>query len=357
MNNETYMLWLSSLTHKLGSQRLNNLLEIFETAENIFKAQHNQLKEFISQACLNILIQSRNYYKIEELYKELEDKNIKYFSQDHLNYPYLLKRIPDPPIGLFCIGELPDDTNPKIAIIGARRCSEYGRVISAQIAESLAKDGLVIVSGMARGIDSMAHKGALKSGGITIAVLGSGCDICYPVENNRLKEEIEKTGCVISEYAPSVIPHRGFFPARNRIISGISNVLIVVEAAKKSGTLITVGQAAEQGRDVFAVPGNINSELSYGTNALIRDGATPLLEYTDILNALGIEIKTEKQIQKKLTPQEKQLYSVINHEPIGIDALIEYTKQDVGNIYSNLMSLQYNGFIKELPGSRYIRRH
>ena len=225
------------------------------------------------------------------------------------------------------------------------------------ISQPLAKEGIVIVSGMARGIDSMAHKGALECGSITIAVLGSGADICYPAENNRLKEEIEKTGCIISEYAPNVSPNKAFFPARNRIISGMSKAVVVIEAAKKSGTLITVSQAAEQGREVLAVPGNITSKLSEGTNALIRDGATPVLDYTDILYALGIEPKEEKTIinKKDLTPMEKELYSVMSHEPITIDILIEKTKKDLGTILLTLTQLEIMGLTKKLHGSRYIK--
>jgi len=208
----------------------------------------------------------------------------------------------------------------------------------------------------------MAHKGALEGGGKTIAVLGCGVDICYPSENKELRERIINNGCVISEYPPGTNPAPQFFPARNRIISGLSEGVLVSEAGKKSGTLITVDQAMEQGREVFAIPGNISSRLSEGTNRLISEGATPVSDYTDILFALNIQpanpapqADLEKNANIVLATDEKQVYDSLNFSPISIDALMDATDLDPGKLHYLCAQLEIKGLAKRLPGSRYVR--
>jgi DNA processing protein len=367
MNDEIYMLWLSSL-HTLGSRKQNDLLGRFGTAREIFNAPESLLRasEVATPHNINIITEHRSLDYIEELLKTMEAHKIVYVSRKSPSFPSLLKEIPDPPVGLFYIGELPADGTRCAAIIGSRRCSEYGLSAARMISKPLAGSGVVIVSGMARGTDSMAHRSAIEGGGQTIAVLGCGADVCYPPENKNLREEIISNGCVVTEYPPGVQPFQGHFPARNRIISGLSSVVVVVEAARKSGTLITVEQAADQGREIMAVPGSIASKLSEGTNKLISEGALPVMDYMDVLLALGInpaqahasEKSTGKAVKLKLDSlahEEKIVYDSLTFEPVAFDRLAALTKMPAGGLHYALTMLELKGFIKKLPGSRFIR--
>jgi DNA processing protein len=227
------------------------------------------------------------------------------------------------------------------------------------LAAPLAERGIVIVSGMARGVDSMAHKGALESGGKTIAVLGCGVDICYPNEAFALRKRIIDNGCVLSEYPPGTQPAKFYFPARNRIISGLSHAVVVAEAGRRSGTLITVDMAQDQGREVLAVPGNISSKLSEGTNRLIRDGAFPVVDYTDVLFALGLSAEAEPAPDTRtgivLAPDEKRVYDSVNLAPVSFDSLLAQTGLTAGALHLLCIALEIKKLIKKLPGARYIR--
>jgi len=365
MHDDIYMLWLSSLVHHIGSRKLNFLLERFGSASAIFKAPLAELQEAMPLAhnAFGQISKHRNLEYIEALLTKMENFGIAYVSRNNVRFPSLLKEIPDPPIGIFFIGVLPADNTEKVAIIGSRRCSEYGLLTARLLAQPLAAAGVVVVSGMARGVDSMAHRGALMGNGITIAVLGCGVDICYPSENKQLKEEIIKRGCVISEYPPGVRPAPAFFPARNRIISGLCRGVVVTEAGIKSGTLITVDQAQEQGREVLAVPGNISSKLSQGTNQLIRDGAFPVSDHQDIINALGIILAPAQQEPEKikqnskfnLAPDEKRVYDSLSLEPISFDMLANVTSIDIGKLHLICVGLELKGLARKLSGSRYIK--
>ncbi|MCL2577329.1 MAG: DNA-processing protein DprA [Defluviitaleaceae bacterium] len=361
MHNDIYMLWLSSMVALVGSRKLNNILEIFGTARDVFFTNTSEIKEraFLSAHAGRIFAQNQNLQYIESLLEKMKYSGIAYFSREHERFPALLKEIPDPPVGIFCIGTLPSDNTHKVAVIGSRKCSEYGLMAARVLSKPLAEAGVVIVSGMARGVDSMAHRGALEGGGKTIAVLGCGVDVCYPSENRNLRKEIIENGCVISEYPPETRPAPAFFPARNRIISGLSYGVVVAEAGKKSGTLITVDQAIDQGREVFSVPGNISSRLSEGTNRLIIEGATPVSDYKDILFSLGIfpEEKNQEEIisKKQLAPDEKQVYDSLNFEPVSVDTLMEITGLNPGRVLFLCAQLEIKGLVKKIHGSRYIK--
>jgi len=367
MHDDIYMLWLSSILPQLGSRKLNTLLEAFGTARHIFNATKAELQDAVklTSHAINILTKNRTLGYIESLLTDMESLEMVYLARCNDRFPSLLKEIPDPPVGIFFIGTLPADNTNKIAIIGSRKCSEYGLMTARTIAQPLAKDGIVIVSGMARGVDSMAHRGALQGGGQTIAVLGCGVDICYPSENKTLRADIIKNGCVLSEYPPGTRPAPAFFPARNRIISGLCQGVIVTEATKRSGTLITVQQAIEQGREVFSVPGNISSKLSQGTNELIRDGAYPIADHTDVLQVLGITpIATTKNNEKdkhqrkslqNLAPDENQVYDSLTFEATSFDMLIETTGISPGKLHLICMNLELKGLARKLSGNRYVR--
>lgn len=366
MQDDIYMLWLSSFVHHTGSRKLNLLLEKFGSARAVFNATHDELREHMQNAhhAFDCISKQQNLGCIEDLLTQLESKGIAYISRNNPRFPTLLKEIPDPPVGIFFIGTLPADNSEKVAIIGSRKCSEYGLLTARLLAMPLAAAGIVIVSGMAKGVDSMAHRGALQGKGQTIAVLGCGVDICYPAENKQLREEIINNGCVMSEYPPGVRPAPMYFPARNRIISGLCRAIVVTEAGKKSGTLITVDQAQEQGREVFAVPGNISSKLSYGTNQLIRDGAFPVSGHEDILTALGISANAQTSSEEKneeknskiaLAPDEKRVYDNLSLEPISFDMLAGAANVEIGRLHLICTGLELKGLAKKLPGSRYIR--
>ena len=375
MHDEIYMLWLSSLLPQIGSRKQNQLLSIFGSARDIFTAPVSLLRTIdLTDKALSAITTNRDLNHIENTLKDMESKQMAYLSRDHDRFPTLLKEIPDPPVGIFYIGELPPDAANKVGVIGSRKCSEYGLMATRLLAKPLAENGIVIVSGMARGVDSMAHRSALEAGGKTIAVLGSGADICYPAENKQLRDAIINNGCVLSEYPPGQRPIAGFFPARNRIISGLCRAIIVAEASRKSGTLITVDQAIEQGRDVLAVPGNIMSPLSTGTNHLIREGATPVTDYTDVLYAIGVSEKTDtsnpdnhyahgstagtkakEDAINSLAPEEKLVYDSLTFESVSFDSIILATNLASTNVHYLCTTLELKGLVKKLPGARYMK--
>ena len=362
MEKDGYILWLSKLPG-LGRKKISALLEYFDSPEQIFQATKLELLqvEGIFPMDADCIVRTWNEEKAEEEYHALLDRGISYLSILNENYPYLLKQIYDPPCGIYVRGSLPDAEIEMVSIVGARRCSEYGARVAYQIGRDLAKHNIAIVSGMARGIDSMAHKGAIAGGGKTVAVLGSGVDICYPPENRGLMEKIIQNGCVVSEYPPQTGAMARNFPQRNRIISGLTKIVVVVEAGKRSGTLITANQALDNGRDVFVVPGNITSPLSEGTNNLIKEGCAVVTEVNDILFELGIGFTEEKKdnyIKNNLGAlenNEKRVYDCINSAPAAIDEIAQRVEEPIQTVQYILTMLELKGYIRQLPGARYVR--
>ena len=252
MIEENYVMWLARIDG-ISTRKKLEILEHFKTAKDFFNASVSDIRTFCEKNRINVknILDVKNEAIIEKYINELYRHNINFICQNNKSYPTLLKSIPDAPLGLYIIGEMPDDTYNKVGVIGARKCTQYGAMNAYKFGKELGQNNVVVVSGMAMGIDSMAHKGALDGNGKTIAVLGCGLDIVYPPSNKGLRDEIANNGCVISEFPIGTPPYPANFPTRNRIISGISDAILVVESAKKSGTLITVGQALEQGRDVL----------------------------------------------------------------------------------------------------------
>lgn len=283
LENKRYWIWLS-LIKNLGSKRKLKLLELYKTPEEIYKLTKEELMNIngIGEAIANDIMISKNEEILNYHIKYMKENNIKIININEREYPQALKEIYDPPISLYVKGNIEKLNNKNIGIVGCRECTTYGKKSAEYFAYNLSKQNINIVSGLAKGIDSYAHLGSLNNGN-TIAVLGNGLDIIYPKENLELANEIIKRGgTIISEYPCGTKPDKMKFPARNRIISGISSGIIVIEAKEKSGTLITVDFALEQGRDVFVVPGNINSINSVGTNDLIKQGARLVTTYEDI---------------------------------------------------------------------------
>ena len=283
LENKRYWIWLS-LIKNLGSKRKLKLLELYRTPEEIYKLTKEELINIngIGEAIANDIIISKNEKILNYHIKYMKENNIKIININEREYPQALKKIYDPPISLYVRGNIEKLNNKNIGIVGCRECTTYGKKSAEYFAYNLSKQNINIVSGLAKGIDSYAHLGSLNTGN-TIAVLGNGLDMLYPKENLELANEIVKRGgTIISEYPCGTKPDKMKFPARNRIISGISSGIIVIEAKEKSGTLITVDFALEQGRDVFVVPGNINSINSVGTNDLIKQGARLVTTYEDV---------------------------------------------------------------------------
>ncbi|MFH0764433.1 MAG: DNA-processing protein DprA [Candidatus Omnitrophota bacterium] len=300
---------------------------------------------------------------------------IRKITPNDAEYPKNLRNIHTPPKQLYVNGTLLESDEIAVAIVGSRRASVYGLETAGKLGFELAARGVMVVSGMAVGIDSAAHRGALKAKGRTIAVMGSGHSVIYPPQNKKLYEEIANTGAVITEYEDDMPPLAQNFPARNRIISGLSLGIVVVEAARNSGALITANFAAEQGRTVFAVPGKVSSVTSSGTNELIRDGACLIQSVDDILQELSltpsigpaegvnldkidksIESKTRAYIYNSLTEDERKVYKILSDEPLYIDDIFNKTGFDSARGSKVLLNLELKKLIAELPGKNFVRK-
>lgn len=273
------------------------------------------------------------------------------------DYPALLKEIKDYPRELYYIGNINILRKRCVSVVGSRNANQYGKTTAAAIAGKLAERDVTVVSGMARGIDTCAHRGALDAGGGTAAVLGCGADICYPEENRRLKEDIEKMGIVISEYMPGTEPKPYYFPQRNRIISGLSEMTVVVQARNSSGSLITAELAAEQGREVCAVPGNIDSMYSMGSNKLVKDGAVPIVNVSDILEMMGLATLDTKRAEKMLSNTEMKIFSMLKEcGEMTVDEVCMAMKKSPAYINSIITVMELKGAVFTSLGKIFVAK-
>ena len=302
----------------------------------------------------------KNFVLKTDIDKEIDKvtkKGIRIITFSSPDYPMLLKNTSSPPLVLYIRGELPDGNY--ISVVGTRKPSIYGINIAEKISKELSEYNVTVVSGMARGIDTYAHRATLRSRGKTVAVLGTGVDVVYPYENKKLYQEIIENGAVISEYPPGIGPKREHFPRRNRIIAGVSLGTLVVEAPEKSGALITARFALEEGREVFAVPGQIDSRNFVGTNRLIRDGAKLVENARNIIEEfpfINWDRRSEMEDgQKNLRNKEEIIYKIINEEPKYIDIIAEESGIPIREVTSILLSLELKRLIKEIGGKRYCR--
>lgn len=362
-----YWFWLSNIP-KLGNVKIRELLNLFGDVKEIYSASEDLLtksSKLTKQDVVNIMI-SKQENAINEKLLMMKEKGIHFIHLDSENYPLKLKEIYDAPYNLYYKGKLPDNQAPTVAIIGARDCTNYGKEVASIFGQEFAKIGVQVISGMARGIDAYGHIGCLNGGGNTFAVLGCSADICYPKENINLYMEIQEKGGIISEYPPGTQPLAYQFPMRNRIISGLADVVIVVEAREKSGSLITVDQALEQNKEVMVVPGRIGDRLSEGCNNLIKLGAQIITTPEDALENLGIlkeqfqkDRMNNKDILKEnnitLACQEKMVYSCVDLFPKNINNIIEETHLDMNVITSILLNLELKNYIKEISKNYYVR--
>lgn len=352
-----------NLIPQIGSVCLENLLKYFKLPQDIFKASRQDLTAVVGER----LSESISSFDKRLLAKDLllaKKSGIKIITLFCQAYPQALKNIPGKPIVLYVSGNITQQDDLAFGIVGSRRASFYGLNNAENFAAQLSAYGITIVSGMARGVDTYAHRGALKVKGRTIAVMGSGFNNIYPEENVGLAKEISLSGAVISEFPMETQPLPQNFPRRNRLISGLSRGILVTEAARNSGALITADFALEQGREVFALPGRIDSSGSIGANTLLKQGAKLVTCCDDILEELNLAVsyKTEPDklsASQKIagTDDENRLYDCLSREPVAIDDLVEKTTFSSSKILSLILKLQFKKLIKELPGKQFTRNY
>ncbi|MCH5341869.1 MAG: DNA-processing protein DprA [Acetatifactor sp.] len=280
-----YELWLCSFPD-VGNRQLLQLAELCGGAKGVYYAGLDRWRQVLKEKQVESLKRFTESWKPEREYERLKERGIRLVTLADRGYPGRLREIPDAPYGLFVCGSLPGEQEPTVAVVGARECSQYGSFVADKLGEILGRSGITVVSGMARGVDGISQQAALNVGGRSCGVLGCGIDICYPKENRRLYDRLPGQGCLISSYPLGTPALAWNFPPRNRIVSGLSDAVVVVEAREKSGTLITVDMALEQGKEVYAVPGRITDRLSDGCNRLIRQGAVPLLNPEELIQEL-----------------------------------------------------------------------
>ncbi|MCR4675168.1 MAG: DNA-processing protein DprA [Lachnospiraceae bacterium] len=358
-----YKFWYAQ-THTLSNTQKRMLFECYGDYEKIYNLEREKLLAlpFLKEENLEAFLAERTSYDLEENYFYAKHHSINvtcYFDDD---YPEKLKHIHNIPYQIFYIGRLPAKDERIIAMVGARRCSGYGKSYTLEIAKLLAQRGCSIVSGMATGIDSFSHEGALEAKGDTFAVLGCGVDICYPPKNHLLYKNIIEHGGVLSEYGPKVSPRPEFFPRRNRIISGLSDVVLLMEAKEKSGSLITAEFALEQGKDIFALPGRISDSLSQGTNKIISLGAGVILSSEQLLKDI-YELKDwnydpvvfSTNGKFNLEKEELLVYSCFDFNSKSIDEVVAMTGLDIMSVLQIILRLCDLGLIEESFMNQYIK--
>ena len=351
--------WIGfTLVKGIGAVRFQRLLDRFGDAESAWKAAPAELAEAgLSLKLIERLVALREKVELSRIWEQIQSKEIQVLTWMDETYPQRLKEIEQPPPVLYLRGELSTEDDWAVAIVGSRRVTPYGRQVTEEIASFLAANGVTVVSGLARGVDALAHKAALKAGGRTLAVLGSGVDRIYPPENRALAEQMYEQGGVLTDYAPGTPPEASNFPPRNRIISGLSMGVVVVEAGETSGALITAEFAADQGREVFAVPGNIFAPQSKGTNKLIQQGALPLLSVDDIMQRLNLTRVGQHKAARKVLPAddvEAKLLDAIGTEPLHIDEIRNQTDLPVEKVSSTLVMMELKGMVRQVGNMQYV---
>lgn len=355
-----YAYWFANVPGLTNRTRLR--ISSAVSAEELFFLSEGSLAKLagVTPEQAGRIAESRAH-PVDAGYHAMCAQGISFVSLEDESYPKKLRQIPDPPYGIYVRGPLPESGRPAVAVVGARMCSEYGRHAASELGRKLAAYGICVVSGMARGIDAAGHQGAADADGITCAVLGCGVDICYPKSNRELYGRILERGCVLSEYPPGTPPAAAHFPARNRIIAGLCDMTVVVEARLRSGSLITADCALEQGRDVYAVPGSIYDPLSAGCNDLIRQGAGMISDLDDFAAGIvshGNDMCNKKEPEKILLEKEERLvYSCVDLRPKSMEEILSESGIKLRRLQQILSVLQQKGVIAEIFKNCYIRRN
>lgn len=350
--------WLGfSQIASIKTKRIQQLMTWFGTLEAAWHATEAHLKQYpITDDQRRYLLTMRAKIDLKAELEKLQKFNVQFIALPEADYPHLLKEIPDPPPVLYVIGELIADK--AFAMIGTRSATKYGRDVAHRFAKELAQQGVTIISGLAEGIDTSAHQGALEGGGQTIAVLANGLDQVYPSQNRELARKISQQGALISELPIGIPPIAQNFPRRNRLISGLSLGVLVVEAPANSGALLTASAAANQGRDVFAVPSNIFSDKGVGTNRLIQDGAKLVMQVEDILTELNLSYEnvTTRQTTERVVPEndtEQIILETLSVDPLHIDEIVRITQLPITVVSSTLTILELKGLAQMVTHMQY----
>lgn len=384
---EIYWQWLCSCP-LLTRKEISLLMDYFGGPKQLYEAPGSDLDLFrlTRGKWVGSLTSYKDSCSLDKNSSLLHDRGISFCSVKHPLFPRRLTQLPDCPFGIFYKGGLPDPGQLSVAVIGSRRCTNYGAKMAAYLGCQLAKRHVQVISGMASGVDGMSQKACLEEGGRSYAVLGCGADICYPAENNRLYSRLCQQGGVLSEYGPATPPLPANFPLRNRLIAGLADAVVVVEARRKSGSLITVDMALDQGKDVFAVPGRFGEETSYGCNHLIEQGAQLLVSVDQLLDEIGekenilrpsSQILTAEQIfarrkqeeqrehalifggqdhaAEELSDQERCIYRSLGFDSKSFDQLMDETGLPMMQLMQGLLALQMKNYIQEVSRNRYIR--
>jgi DNA processing protein len=343
----------------VGPARFQRLREHFSSLEAAWHADKNALQAAgLDRRTISNLLEVRQSIDLNAIQRSLDDIGAAVLTLDDTDYPALLRELPDAPPVIYVRGSLTDNDNWTIAIVGTRKASSYGRDTAYELAGQLANDGITIVSGLALGIDAAAHRGALETGGRTIAVLPCGIDHVYPPEHRKLAQEVANNGALVTEFPPGTYAEGKNFPRRNRSISGLSLGVIVVEAPEQSGALITADSAAEQGREVFAIPGRMTAATSRGSNRLIQDGAKLVLSKEDILDELNLTRDTTRTHKEVLqvapsNDNERLILEQLSDEPIHIDELCRTTALPIATLSSTLTLMELKSMVRQTGNMQY----
>lgn len=352
---EARFFWVGfNLVRGIGPMRLRLLLQTFGDARTAWLASRDELVQAgLGPRLADALVETRLSGRLEGAWETIRRLGITVLTWDDLEYPRRLKELDQPPPVLYVRGRLTSEDLSAVAVVGTRRVTSYGR----QVAADLARNGVTVVSGLAAGCDTLAHQSALQAGGRTLAVMATGVDLVYPPQNRALAEKILGAGALISDYPPGTPPEAGNFPPRNRLISGLSQVVVVVEASEQSGALITAAFGAEQGRPVFAVPGPLYASQSKGTNRLIREGARILTDLQDILELLNLAQLSQQRQARAVLPEdatEANLYALLSHDPQHIDDLRRQSDLPIELVASTLTLMELKGLARQVGGMRYV---
>lgn len=360
--NRWYSYWLCSIPG-VGNRTIERLLTLCESPKAVYYASDEVWEAAGKKKFAEVAKIHREIWDLEGKYRSMQEAGIRFLLQEDKEYPNRLREIPDAPFALFVMGEVPKEERLSVAVIGARECSEYGRYVAGELGHCLGENGVQVISGMARGIDGISQEAALQAGGVSFGVLGCGVDICYPKQNRKLYDRLLEQGGILSEYVPGTIPRPQNFPPRNRIVSGLADAVVVIEARNKSGTLITVDMALEQGREVYVVPGRITDRLSDGCNKLIKQGAEIFLSPTEFLDEIlkedaerrgyaeaevsvgkegesvcqNEERRTESGLIQILPPKLREVYKVLDFYPQSAEQILSKLSGHYAIVELNLL--------------------
>lgn len=350
-----------NLVKGIGPMKVRALLDHFGDLESAWHADASAFGQAgLDRRALTSLLNARGQLDLDAEMDKLAKQNVDVLTWRDPGYPARLLQISDPPPVLYVRGELTAEDVWAVGVVGTRRATAYGKTVTERLASDLAMNHVTVISGLARGIDGEAHRAALKAGGRTIAVMGCGLDLIYPAEHRNLAQQVVENGALVSEYCLGTRPEASNFPPRNRIISGLSLGVLVVEAGIKSGALITADYAADQGREVFAVPGNLYARSSVGTNRLIQEGAKLVAGAEDILEELNLMMVAQQVEVRAVVPEtetEALLLQYLSLEPVHVDEISLQAKLPIADVTSNLALMELKGMVRQMGGMNYVRMH